>query len=53
MIKILKTNFSKLGLSPELFKRILVGSYTEDKDIHKRPMNKFIMDIAKDLELID
>jgi 5-methylcytosine-specific restriction endonuclease McrA len=51
-LKTLKSNFTKLSLHPELFKRTLVGNYTEDKDIHKRPMSKIVMDIAKDLDLI-
>lgn len=51
-LKTLQDNFSKLNLHPELFKRTLVGNYTEDKDIHKRPMSKLVMDIAKELELI-
>ena len=51
-LKTLNDNFKKLNLHPELFKRTLVGNYTEDKDIHKRPMSKLVMDIAKELELI-
>lgn len=51
-LKTLQDSFSKLNLHPELFKRTLVGNYTEDKDIHKRPMSKLVMDIAKELELI-
>jgi len=51
-LKNLQDNFKKLNLHPELFKRMLVGNYTEDKDIHKRPMSKLVMDIAKELELI-
>lgn len=51
-LKTLKDNFSKLNLHPELFKRTLVGNYTEDKDIHKRPMSKLVMDIARELELL-
>lgn len=51
-LKTLKLNFDNLSLHPELFKRTLVGNYTEDKDIHKRPMSKLVMDIAKDLDLI-
>lgn len=51
-LKTLKSNFSKLSLHPELFKRTLVGNYTDDRDLHKRPMSKLMMDIAKDLELI-
>ncbi len=51
-LKTLKFNFDKLSLHPELFKRTLVGNYTEDKDIHRRPMSKLVMDVAKDLDLI-
>ena len=51
-LKTLKLNFDKLSLHPELFKRTLVGNYTEDRDIHKRPMSKLVMDISKDLDLI-
>lgn len=51
-LKALKSNFSKLSLHSELFKRTLVGNYTQDKDIHKRPMSKIVMDIAKNLDLI-
>lgn len=51
-LKTLEDNFKKLNLHPELFKRTLVGNYTEDKDIHKRPMSKLVMDIARELELI-
>ncbi|KIC62811.1 hypothetical protein [Chryseobacterium taiwanense] len=51
-LKTLEDNFKKLNLHPALFKRTLIGNYTEDKDIHKRPMSKLVMDIAKELELI-
>ncbi|MGH2664762.1 hypothetical protein [Flavobacterium sp.] len=51
-LKTLNENFNKLKLHPDLFKRALVGNYTEDKDIHKRPMSKLVMDVAKDLGLI-
>lgn len=52
-IKSLKIGFQNLNLNPELFKRIIVGNYTEDIDIHKRPMSKITMDIARELGLID
>lgn len=51
-LKTLKSSFSTLSLHPKLFKRTLVGNYTDDKDLHKRPMSKLVMDIAKDLGLI-
>lgn len=49
--KALYTSFSKLGLSPELFQRVILGTYPNARDIHKRAMSKFIQDIAKDLGL--
>ncbi|MEK6513402.1 hypothetical protein [Myroides odoratimimus] len=52
-IDTLQSSFSSLKLNPSLFKRTIVGNYTEDKDIHKRPMSKFTMDIARQLGLID
>tara|TARA_R110002049_G_scaffold13868_1_gene59801 strand:- start:457 stop:1437 length:981 start_codon:yes stop_codon:yes gene_type:complete len=51
-LQTLKYNFDKLSLQPELFKRTIVGNYIKDKDLHKRPMSKLVMDIAKDLGLI-
>jgi hypothetical protein len=51
-VKQLRSNFSKLALNPKVLERLLVGNYTEVKDIHKRPMSKFIQDIAKDLGLL-
>ncbi|MFC0777894.1 hypothetical protein [Flavobacterium sp. HJSW_4] len=35
-----------------MIERLLVGNYLDEKDIHKRPMAKFIQDIAKQLKLI-
>lgn len=35
-----------------MIERLLVGNYIDEKDIHKRPMAKFIQDIAKQLKLI-
>lgn len=52
-ITTLQSSFDGLKLNPTLFKRTIVGNYTEDKDIHKRPMSKFTMDIARQLGLID
>lgn len=51
--KTLKNNFSKLSLSQNDFDRVIVGNYTKDKDIHKRPFSKMTMDIAKQLGLIE
>ena len=35
-----------------MLERLLVGNYTEENDIHKRPMAKFTQDLAKQLKLI-
>lgn len=40
--------FAKHGLS----NRIFLGNYDNPNDIHKRPMAKFMQDIARDLNLI-
>lgn len=48
----LETLLSGLNYSKEEIKRMIVGNYTEVVDIHKRPMSKFMQDIAKDLNLI-
>lgn len=48
----LQKSFSKLSLSQNDFDRVIVGNYTKEKDIHKRPFSKMTMDIAKQLGLI-
>ena len=51
--KMLMNTFNKLyGKNPMMFKRIIVGNYTERNEIHKRPMSKFTQDIARQLKLI-
>ena len=50
----LRTSFKKLykhkvGMS----NRLIIGNYTDIKDIHKRPMAKFTQDISRQLGLID
>ena len=42
-----------LKLSESEIKRMVVGNYINKEDIHKRPMSKFMQDIAKQLKLID
>lgn len=51
--KSLYNSFSKLYLHPDLYLRTLVGNYTKQQEIHKRPMSKFMQDIARDLGIID
>lgn len=51
--KNLYNSFTKLNLHPDLYLRTLIGNYTKEKDIHKRPMSKFMQDIARQLGIID
>jgi hypothetical protein len=48
----LYNSFSKLCVHPDLYLRTLVGNYIKEQDIHKRPMSKFMQDIARDLGII-
>ena len=48
----LYNSFSKLCVHPDLDLRTLVGNYIKEQDIHKRPMSKFMQDIARDLGII-
>ncbi len=49
----LNDNFPKLFISKEHFEKFILGNYPRVQDIHKRPMSKFMQDIARDLGLID
>ncbi|MFD2921212.1 hypothetical protein ACFS6H_15915 [Terrimonas rubra] len=48
----LKKQFPKLFTTPGIFNRILLGNYSSEEDIHKRPMAKFTIDIARQVGLI-
>ena len=49
----LRYSFKKLYRDKiPMVERLLVGNYTNEKDIHKRPMSKFTMDLARQLKLI-
>ncbi len=49
----LKKSFNKLYPNKiPMAERLLVGNYTREKDIHRRPMSKFTQDIAKQLKII-
>ena len=50
---ILKKSFSKLSLKQSDFNRLIIGNYDKIEDVHKRPMAKFIQDIARQLKLIE
>lgn len=39
-------------LTPNELNRIIVGNYIDDEDLHKRPLAKFMRDIAEDSGLI-
>jgi len=40
------------GFSKSEIYRYLLGNYSDDKDLHKRPLSKLIKDISEELELI-
>lgn len=49
----LRESFKKLYPNKiPMAERLIVGNYTRQKDIHKRPMSKFTQDIAKQLKII-
>ena len=50
--RMLAKNFSKLGINPLMFQRIILGNYINQNEIHKRPMTKFMQDIAKEIGLM-
>ncbi|QEM09089.1 hypothetical protein [Mucilaginibacter rubeus] len=48
----LLTEFPKLFNMSNLSDRVLLGTYADSEDIHKRPLTKFIQDIAKGLNKV-
>jgi len=44
--------FHHLFLDKALINRLVIGNYINSEEIHKRPMSKFMQDIARDLDLI-
>jgi hypothetical protein len=48
----LSTKFGRALSSPDIANRIILGNYPHEKDIHKRPMAKFTLDLAKQIGLI-
>lgn len=48
----LTRDFAKLFPDPALIERLIIGNYDNPADIHKRPMAKFVQDIAVDIRLI-
>jgi len=51
MQEVLIKQFSRLFIDKSTIKRMLIGNYYEEEDIHKRPMSKLIQDISKQLNL--
>ncbi|MCS3796559.1 hypothetical protein [Niastella sp. OAS944] len=48
----LTKKYPKILTTSSITNRLLLGNYTNEKDIHKRPMAKFMIDIAKQVGLI-
>lgn len=47
-----KEVLNSFGISDEEIKRYIVGNYINDDEIFKRPLSKFMADIARDLKII-
>jgi len=48
----LKKQFKGLFPNEEILNRLLISNYSTEEELHKRPMAKFTMDIAKQVGLI-
>lgn len=48
----LKSLFNNNRINDNLIDRLILGNYTDLKDIHKRPMAKFMQDIGREVGLI-
>jgi hypothetical protein len=52
-LETLKKSFNKLyPLKAPMASRLFIGNYTQETEIHKRPLSKFTQDIARQLKLI-
>lgn len=51
--KYLVSNFKDLFPDNALVNRLLVGNYTKPEEIHKRPLAKFMQDIARQVGLLN
>lgn len=47
-----RDNLKTYGIDEDTINRFIVGNYTSENDVYKRPLAKMMADIAKDLELI-
>ncbi|MNK04082.1 hypothetical protein D3C87_219380 [compost metagenome] len=50
--KRLVTDFKALFPDPKILDRLIIGNYSKVEDVLKRPMAKFVQDIAVDIKLI-
>ena len=50
--KSLIRDFPKIFTDANLTNRLIVGNYVDKNEIHRRPMSKFMQDLAKQLGLI-
>lgn len=50
--KDLVESFKELFPDKSIISRLIIGNYDKPEDIHKRPMSKFMQDIANDLGLM-
>jgi len=50
--KELHDEFRSLFPNQSMIDRLIIGNYDQPNDIYKRPMAKFVQDIARDIELI-
>lgn len=48
----LVSSFNSIFSDETTIRRLIIGNYTNEEDIHKRPMAKFTQDIARQLGLI-
>lgn len=51
--KALLDDFASLFPDQGMFTRLVIGTYEKEDDIFRRPLTKFIQDIARDIQLID
>ncbi|MFP3591332.1 hypothetical protein [Chryseobacterium sp. SIMBA_038] len=47
-----RENLKTYGIDEDTINRFIVGNYTSESDVYKRPLAKMMTDIAKDLDLI-
>jgi hypothetical protein len=50
--KTLISSFPDIYSNKNISNRLIIGNYAEPKNLHKRPMAKFVQDIARQLKLI-